>query len=140
MPMPREYANASRDFDAFLADVQGELGLATRNMTYTTVQAVFVVFRRRLTIEHALSFANTLPAVLRAIFVSDWELNEERQPFLQMRMMNEEVKMLRRHHNFSPDNSIQCVARALWRHVDAQQFSQTLDQISPEASAFWDVS
>lgn len=137
MPMPIEYAHASDDFEAFLADAQGELEPATRNMTYTTVQAVLLVFRRRLTPAQAISFAAVLPAVLRAIFVADWDLDEKRLPFLPREQMNEEAKALRQSHNFSPDNAIQCIARALRRHVDERQFDRVLSEISPEARDYW---
>ena len=48
MPMPQEYQIATQRFDAFLADAQDTLGLATRNQAYTVVQAVLLTFRRRL--------------------------------------------------------------------------------------------
>lgn len=140
MPMPTEYAHASDDFDAFLADVQEALGHATRNMAYTTVQAVLLVFRRRLTQEEAIAFAAVLPTVLRAIFVSDWDLDEERRPFLASEQMNEEVKTVRQHHNFSPDNTIQTVAGVLRRHVDESQFDRALRRISREACTYWETA
>lgn len=135
--MPSEYAHASRDFDAFLSDAKDELGLATRHMTYTTVQAVLLVFRRRLSVAEAISFAEVLPAVLRAIFVAEWDLQAARKPFGALSDMNEEVKDLRPDHNFSPDDAIQCVARALQRHVDRSGFKQALKRISIDAQAFW---
>ncbi len=69
-------------------------------MTYTTIQAVLVVFRRRLTFREAIAFAAVLPAVLRAIFVADWELSAERLTFGTVDTMNDEVKLLCRNHNF----------------------------------------
>lgn len=137
MPMPNEYAHASRDFDAFLSEAKGELGLATRHMTYTTVQAVLLVFRRRLSVEEAISFADVLPPVLRAIFVAEWDLQAPRKPFGALSDMNADVKDLRPDHNFSPDDAIQCVARALRRHVDRPHFEQALKRISTDAQAFW---
>lgn len=137
MPMPLEYSKASQDFDAFLADAMEELGLATRNMTYTTVQAVLVVFRRRLTFHEAIAFAAVLPAVLRAIFVADWDLSVERLPFGTVDAMNDEVILFRRHHNFSPDNSIQRVSKVLQRHVDKGQLRRVLTDISPAAVGYW---
>ncbi|MEO1280861.1 MAG: DUF2267 domain-containing protein [Pseudomonadota bacterium] len=140
MPMPLEYSNASQDFEAFLADAMEELDLATRNMTYTTVQAVLVVFRRRLTLDEAIAFAAVLPAVLRAIFVADWDLKAERLEFGTVAAMNDEVKLLRRNHNFSPDDAIQRVAKVLQRHVDKDQLRRVLAEISPEAEGYWRTS
>ena len=135
--MPQEYSNASQDFEAFLADAKEELDLASRHMTYTTVQAVLVVFRRRLTPPQAIAFAAVLPAVLRAIFVDEWDTSEERRSFADLASLNEEVKHFRRHHNFSPDNAIQIVAGVLRRHVDNDALRSALDDISPEAAAYW---
>ena len=137
MPMPQEYSNASQNFEAFLADAKKELDLASRHMTYTTVQAVLVVFRRRLTLPQAIAFAAVLPTVVRAIFVDEWDTSEERRPFADLATMNEEVKHFRRHHNFSPDNAIQVVAGVLSRHVDKDALRSVLEGISPQASAYW---
>jgi len=50
--------------------------------------------------------------------------------------MNAEVLTIRGSHNFSPNNSIQKVANALWRHVDAEKFRTALKSISAEALDF----
>lgn len=72
MPMPYTYRHASAEFAAFLADAREALGLESDNATYTAVDAVFQVFRTRLSVEQALAFADLLPCVLRAIFVWRW--------------------------------------------------------------------
>jgi uncharacterized protein (DUF2267 family) len=54
--------------------------LTTRNQTYTTVQRVFQVFRRRLDVKDAIRFANALPPILRAVFVADWDTDEPLLP------------------------------------------------------------
>ncbi len=74
MPMPMEYRQASVDFDRFMEDLKEVSMLSTSHQAYTMLQAVFQVFRRRLSIQQSLDFANTLPPVLRAIFVSDWDV------------------------------------------------------------------
>lgn len=140
MPMPREYQRAEAEFSAFLEDIKTELNSPTRNTAYTTVQSVFIVFRRRLSLEQAIAFASVLPAILRAIFVQDWDTAEARRDFTGLDALNAEVKSVRQAHNFSPDRSIEEVAAVLRRHVDQAAFEKTLAAISPEALAFWGVS
>jgi uncharacterized protein (DUF2267 family) len=100
-----EYRHASQEFESFLRDVIDESGLVTRNQAYTMVQAVLLVFRRRLEIRDAIRFANVLPPVLRAIFAADWDVQEPLHQFASIAEMTEEVKAFRRHHNFSPDSA-----------------------------------
>lgn len=50
-------------------------------MAYTAVDAVFQVFRRRVTAEEGVMFASVLPTVLRAIFVKDWDVAAAPVPF-----------------------------------------------------------
>lgn len=140
MPMPYEYLHAGEAFERFLNDARDALDLTTRHQTYTTVQAVLLVFRRRLTVEEGLKFASVLPAVLRAIFVADWDLEQSTLTFSDRHEMTAEVKALRRHHNFSPDNAIEAVAGALRRHVDEPAFDAVLEQIGPGPQAFWKVA
>ena len=137
MPMPKEYATASRDFDAFLSDAKDALDALSTNTAYTTVQSVLIIFRRRLTIAQAINFAGVLPPVLRAIFVSNWNVNEPALPFTDLGSLNQEVKTIRRSHNFSPDRSIEPVSSVLWKYVDARRFASTLEEISPDAISFW---
>ncbi|MCB1491373.1 MAG: DUF2267 domain-containing protein [Rhodobiaceae bacterium] len=137
MPMPQDYARAGEDFDAFLTDARDALDFATRNQTYTTVQAVFLAFRRRLTADQVLRFAGVLPPVLRAIFVADCAAHPP-EPFPEDReALVREVMALRKDHNFSPDNAIEAVAGALRRHVDEKAFDAVLADIGPEAARFW---
>ena len=137
MPMPQEYQRASEEFAAFLADARDELGQATRNQAYTSVQAVLLVFRDRLTPEQVLCFAAALPAVLRALFVADWWASERPLPFGERSMMTREVQSHRRDHNFSPDTVIADVARAMRRHTDAGRFAEALSRLPRAATDFW---
>ncbi len=74
MPMPLEYREASADFDAFMKDLVATSMIQTSHQAYTMLQAVLQVFRHRLTVGQAIAFAKVLPPVLRAIFVSDWDV------------------------------------------------------------------
>ncbi|HEU5048269.1 MAG TPA: DUF2267 domain-containing protein [Rickettsiales bacterium] len=137
MTIPMEYQHASEAFEAFLADAKEETGLTTRNQTYTTVQAVLYVFRRRLHIADALRFADELPPLLRAIFVESWNIQEEKLPFADRESLAREVRSFRRDHNFSPDSAIADVARALRKHVELASFSRMLMSLPTEAQDFW---
>ena len=139
MPMPQEYFAASRDFDAFMNDAKAALGLQSHHQTYTAVQGVMAVFRRRPSVSDALRFANMLPQVLRAIFVSDWDPAEPQRAFGPRDAMEAEVRDLRRHHNFAPDAAIATVAGALRRHVDTARFERILSTLPEEARAYWDL-
>lgn len=137
MPMPMEYQRASEEFERFLALARDEAGLATRNQTYTMVQAVLQTFRRRLSLREAVGFAGALPPLLRAIFVADWDIDEMPPPFGDLATLTTEVQSLRRDHNFSPDTAIADVAKALWQVVDRQEFERCLQTLSDDAAGFW---
>ena len=140
MPMPWTYRHASREFEAFLADARDRMDLVSNNMTYTAVDGVFQVFRRRLTAQQGLDFANTLPAVLRAIFVHDWDVSSRPVPFTDRASLTREAQALRRHHNLTPDNAIEATAWAVRRCVDQTAFDRVLADIGPQAQAFWHVT
>ena len=139
MPMPQHYQRAGEAFDAFLREARDELGHATRNQTYTTVEGVLLAFCRRLTVAQGLRFADALSAVLRAMFVANWNMSEPPVPFGSREAMTAEVKALRRDHNFAPETAIRDVARALARHVDATDFKAVMARLPKEAQAFWNA-
>jgi uncharacterized protein (DUF2267 family) len=101
-------------------------------------QGVFQTFRRRLTVQQAIDFANVLPIGLRALFVTDWDTREARRDFETRAAMTAEVRSLRPQHNFSPDSAIGDVARALRRHVDREAFDAILKKLPDGAATFWE--
>ena len=137
MPTPMEYRLATRDFDRFLADVATETNLGSRHQAYTTTQGVLFCFRRRLSLRDAISFAQILPAMLRALFVGEWDTDEPRAKSWDREVMAAEVKRLRANHNFSPDTAIGDVARVLRRYVDAAAFDRCLEKLPSPAREFW---
>ena len=137
MPVPAEYERASAQFYEYLVDARDTAGLWSTHVTYTMTQGVFQVFRRRLSTKDAIAFANVLPICLRALFVTDWDTDEERKPFTDREAMTAEVKLLREEHNFSTDTAIRDVARALRRHVDGEVFDALLAQLPDGAVEFW---
>ena len=137
MTIPMELQCASQDFEKFLAEVITQTGLTTRNQAYTTVQGVLQCFRRRLETEEAIAFANALPPILRAIFVTDWDLQEPKRPFDTREAMTREVQALRKDHNFSPDTAIRDVAAALRRNIDRAHFDRVLATLPKGAEDFW---
>jgi uncharacterized protein (DUF2267 family) len=139
MTIPSEYQRASIEFEKFMVDARDISGLNTTNMAYTMVVGVLHTFRRRLALQDALRFANVLPAVVRAIFVSDWDTEQPQLPFADRASMTKEVQQLRKQHNFSPDSAIHDVALALRRNVDQQEFDRLLSSLAPEAKAYWRV-
>lgn len=139
MPMPLNLQHASDDFDRFLVEARDIAGLATRNQTYTMVQGVLQAFRRRLTVEDAIRFADVLPPLLRAIFVADWDTSAPQRPFTDRAAMTREVQALRADHNFAPDSSIRDVARALRKAVPDPAFDRVLQTLPEGAVDFWSI-
>ena len=139
MPYPHEYMVATDKFAAFLNDVKKEAGFGSSHMAYTMVQGVFQVFRRRISFKDAIAFANVLPVGLRALFIDDWDVGEERLSFTDFETMTREVQDLRPDHNFATDKAIQQVAAALKKHVDPEKLRKVLEGISEEAVAFWQM-
>ena len=140
MPMPWAYRHATRDFRAFLDDAAERLGTPTENMTYTAVDAVFRVFRRRLTAEEGLAFAEVLPAVLRALFVTGWDVTQPPVPFAPRAEMTAEAQAVRKDHNLTPDHAIEAVAWALRRHVNQRDLDRVLARLPEGAVSFWHVA
>ncbi len=139
MPMPFEYQNASRQFDQFMLDARDFAGLATTNMAWNMVVGVLHAFRSRLTVQQALQFADALPPVLRAIFVEHWDISEPMREFGSPDEVLNEVRSIRRQHNFSPENAVQAVATALRKNVDEEVFQRALYQLPLQAQLYWDV-
>lgn len=137
MPVPAEYERASANFYDYLIDARDTAELWSTHVTYTMTQGVFHVFRRRLSSQETIDFANVLPVCLRAMFVTDWKINEEKMPFESREAMTKEVRLLREHHNFSTDTAIRDVAEALRRHVDEDAFDKLLAQLPEGAVEFW---
>jgi uncharacterized protein (DUF2267 family) len=135
--IPSEYKTASRDFDAYMSAFREITLIESRNVAYTITQGVFQAFRRRLDVAEALRFADALPPVLCAIFVSDWDLDEPKLPFADRDQLTKEVQALRQAHNFAPDSAIGDVAAALWRTSDAARLERVLASFPAEAAAFW---
>lgn len=140
MPIPASYQRASVEFEKFMVDARNIAGLATTNMAYNMVVGVLHTFRRRLSVQEAIGFANVLPAVLSAIFVSDWNTLEPKAGFADRATLTQEVKSLRSEHNFSPDTAIHDVAAALRRNVIQPEFDHYLASLSAGAQDYWRVN
>lgn len=63
MTLPFEYQNASLEFERFMVDARDLAGLSTTNMAWNMVVGVLHTFRKRLSIQEALRFADVLPPV-----------------------------------------------------------------------------
>ncbi len=137
MTWPVEYQHACVDFERFMVAARDAAALATTNMAWTMVQGVLFVFRRRLTVNQAIEFANVLPPVLRALFTENWHPGAAPVAFESRDALTAEVRALRPQHNFSPPNAIEAVALALRASVDQAALDRVLSTLSPEAAAFW---
>lgn len=139
MPMPWTYRQSTREWRAFLEDVKEQMGLESDNNAYTAVDGVFQTFRRRLTAQEGLDFASILPAVLRAIFVHNWDVTTAPAPFGSRDELVAEVKALRNNHNLTPDNAIEATAWAVWRCTNHRELKRVLAKLPEPAREFWHV-
>jgi uncharacterized protein (DUF2267 family) len=137
MPFPREYQRATDEFAAFLDDLKRAAMYGSPHPAYTTAQAVFQVFRRRVPVDDGIRFATALPVGLRALFVAEWDPAEPRLPFDTLERMTEEARQLRVGHNFVEDDSIARVSSVLWKHVDAARLAPVLAAMPTAAREFW---
>jgi uncharacterized protein (DUF2267 family) len=139
MTLPFEYQNASLEFERFMIDARDLAGLSTTNMAWNMVVGVLHTFRKRLSVDQALRFADVLPPVLRALFVEDWHPSEPLVDFGTEEELLAEVRSVRHEHNFSPPNAVAAVAAALRRHVDVDSLERALSGLPPGAQRYWSV-
>lgn len=137
MPQPFTYQSATRDYEAFLEVLKAISGLATWNQCYTMTRSVFMVFRSHVPPQVAMDFAQSLPAVLRAIFIEDWNLSAPIRPFPDVATLSAEVRAIREAHNFSTPNAIAEVATALRHAMKAEDFATMMQKLPADAAAFW---
>ena len=139
MTWPSAYQRASVDFERFMVAARDAAGLQTTNMAWNMVDGVLLAFRRRLTVEQALRFADCLPPVLRAMFLEDWHPELTPQAFGTRQEILREVISLRKEHNFSPPDAIEAVATALHACVPAEALEHALSKLPTAARSFWAV-
>lgn len=111
-------------------------------MAYTVTQGVFQAFRRRLSLEDAIRFANILPAGLRALFVADWNPEENIKSFsCSPDEIINEVQALREIHNFTylTDKPVKNVFDALIKYIDKNKFDEFMNTQPREAMEFWEI-
>ena len=137
MPMPWTYRHASREWQAFLGDVKAAMDLTSDNAAFTAVEGVLRAFRRRLTPQQAIDFAQILPSVLRALFISDWALDEGPRPPGTRSDWTAEAMALRPHHNLTPPNCVEATALALRKSILRDDLERALAALPAFASDFW---
>lgn len=140
MPMPWGYRHAEKAFKSFIADARDRMGLNSDNMTYTAVDAVFQVFRRRLSPRQVMAFGDVLPELLRALWIYGYDPATAPVAFADRAAMTREAQAIRPHHNLTPDNAIAATAWALRRHMRQADLDRVLAGFGPEAREFWQVA
>lgn len=111
--------------------------LQTTHQCYTMVQAVFYALRNRMSPRQALAFADGLPPVLRAIFVSDWDVEAPRLPMVDRAGLQREILAFRHNHNLSTPSALEDVGAALRETLDMAGFSRLIEAMPPELARFW---
>lgn len=139
MPVPPEYERASSKFYNYLIDARNQADLWSTHVSYTMSQGGLQTFRARLTVQQLIDFANILPICLRALFVTDWDSSKPIKKFTTREEMTKEVQLLRKDHNFAPENAIKSVAIALRKQVDQEKFDTMLAKLPDGAIEFLSV-
>lgn len=137
MPMPWTYRQATREWQAFLAEAKAAMNLDSDNATFTAVEGVLRTYRRRLTPQQSIDFAQVLPSVLRALFVADWQLDEGPLPSGSRKDWTAEAMALRPHHNLTPTSCVAATAVALRKSVQREDLERALATLPAFASDFW---
>lgn len=112
-------------------------GLATTNMAWNMVVGVLQAFRRRLSLEQALRFADQLPPAVRGLFFEGWRPSEHIAEVGTAAEILEEVRSLRRDHNFSSDTAIESVGFALRQVIPSDAFDRSLEALPPGLRELW---
>jgi uncharacterized protein (DUF2267 family) len=137
MPMPFAYRTASEDFEKFLDDLRRIAMLQTPHQTYQMLRAVLLVFRGHVDLQVAIDFAQSLPPVLRAIFIEDWNVAAPVTPFPDDETLQKEVMAIRPDHNVSTPTAIADVARALRNAMKREDHAFMLTRLPGPARRFW---
>ncbi|HWU61242.1 MAG TPA: DUF2267 domain-containing protein [Ensifer sp.] len=137
MPMPPEYFHASRDFEAFMEALKRISLLQTTHQCYTMVEAVFHALRNRMSPREAIAFAGRLPPVLRAIFVSDWDVEAPRLPMIDRAGLQREILAFRHNHNLSTPSALEDVGAALRETMGMAEFGRLIEAMPPELAHLW---
>lgn len=137
MTWPSQYQRASIEFERFMVAARDAAGLQTTNQAWNMVDGVLRAFRRRLTVEQALRFADCLPPVLRALFVEDWHPQRSPAPLATREEILEEVRSVRHEHNFSPPNAVEAVVAALRVCVEPAALERGLSAVPDAVKTFW---
>lgn len=136
MPMPWTYRQATREWQAFLTDAKAAMNLTSDNATFTAVEGVLRAFRRRVTPQQAIDFAQVLPSVLRALFVADWQLADPAPPGTRTDW-SADAMALRPHHSLTPPNCVEATALALRKSVLCGDLDRVLTSLPDFAVEFW---
>lgn len=139
MPPPFEYQNPTLQFERFLVSARDHAGLPTTNMAWNMVVGVLHAFRARLSLQDGIRFAQVLPPMVRALFVEDWNPELPPKEFGAAPDWLNDVRAVRHEHNFSPDNAVVAVARALREQVHPPVWERILDSMPEGSLSYWAV-
>lgn len=108
-------------------------------MAWNMVVGVLHAFRSRLSLADGIRFARVLPPMVRALFVEDWDPDQPPKDFGDASAWLADVRSVRHEHNFSPDNAVIAVARALQEQVHPPIWERILESMPEGARSYWSV-
>lgn len=111
--------------------------LQTTHQCYTMVEAVLHALRSHMSLREALAFADRLPPVLRAIFVSDWDIEAPVKPVTDRAGLQREILGLRHNHNVSTPTALEDVGATLRETMGRDEFSHLLSALPADLARFW---
>lgn len=137
MPMPFTYRHATDEWRRFLETMRNRTLIDSDNVIYTALDGLFRAFRSRVPPRLVLEFGDELPAVMRAILVSRWDITAPLKPWVSRTELELEIRTLRRDHNFAPEGILDDLVWGIQTEVREIDFDRVLSRMEPEAQALW---
>ena len=129
MTMPQEIELASKQFGDLLGELKQRALLETRNQCYAMMGAVLHEFRDHLSTAQAIAFADGLPPLVCAIFVTAWRPGDEPVAFTSRQAFSDAVVRRLSPHHFPPASLVADVFALLAPRLDSARSAAVIDEL-----------
>ena len=137
MPMPFTYRHATDEWRRFLKNMRERTLIDSDNVIYTALEGLFVSFRQRVPPQQVLRFADELPAMMRAILLSHWDIEAPLKPWIPPEEIEREILTFRRDHNFANAGILDDLIWGIRREIRQIDFDRVLAGMDPQAQILW---